>query len=68
MDEFDYENVRVIYPNDDGGVCIVVPSSECKTIDRLIQDVPAGKPYQVLHVSEVPDDKAYRNAWTYEED
>jgi hypothetical protein len=58
---------RVIYRNEEGGVSILVPSSECTTIDRLIQDVPTGKPYQVLHVSEIPDDRTYRNAWTYEE-
>jgi hypothetical protein len=58
---------RVIYPNEQGGVSIIVPTLECPSIDRLIQDVPAGKPYQVLHVSEIPDDRTYRNAWTYEE-
>lgn len=60
-------NKRVIYPNEEGGVAILVPSPECPSIDRLIQDVPTGKPYQVLDVSEVPDDRTYRNAWTYEE-
>lgn len=58
---------RIIYPNEEGGVSIIVPSPECPSIARLIQDVPAGKPYQVLNVSEVPDDRTYRNAWTYEE-
>ena len=65
------ENVlskRVIYPNETGGVSILIPSSECPNIDRLIADVPAGKPYQVVNVSEIPDDRTYRNAWTYEEE
>jgi hypothetical protein len=65
----DYSNKRIIYPNDDGGVSIVVPSPNCElTLDQIIgQSVPTGKPYQVLNVEDVPDDRTYRNAWTYEE-
>ena len=59
---------RVIYPNDEGGVSIIVPSPECPSIDRLVQDVPAGKPYQVVNMSDIPTDRNYRNAWTYEEE
>ena len=60
-------NKRVIYPNDEGGVSILIPSTSCSSIDRLIQDVPAGKPYQVVNASEIPTDRNYRNAWTFEE-
>lgn len=59
-------NVRVIYPNDEGGVSILVPSPSCPSLERLIQDVPPGKPYQVIDISEVPNDRTYRNAWIYE--
>ena len=51
-----------------GGVSILVPSTHCPSIDRLIQDVPAGRPYQVIDMSEVPTDRTFRNAWTFEED
>lgn len=61
-------NKRIIFPNDDGGVSIIIPSPECPSIDRLIQNVPTGKPYQVLDVSEIPSDRQYRSAWTYQED
>jgi hypothetical protein len=59
---------RVIFPNEEGGVSILIPSSECPNIDTLIANVPAGKSYQVVNVSEIPDDRTYRNAWTYEEE
>jgi len=65
-DTIDVQNFRVIYPNEEGGVSILVPSSECTSIDRLVQDVPAGKPHQVIPVSQIPDDRTYRNAWTFE--
>lgn len=63
----DILNTRIIYPNDEGGVSILIPSPECLSLERLIQDVPEGKPYQILDISEIPDDRTYRNAWTYEE-
>jgi hypothetical protein len=58
-------NTRVIYPNDDGGVSIIVPSPECPSLERLLRDLPPGKPYQVIDVSEVPSDRTYRDAWTF---
>tara|TARA_R100001463_G_scaffold38142_2_gene81910 strand:+ start:190 stop:402 length:213 start_codon:yes stop_codon:yes gene_type:complete len=61
-------NKRIIYDNGEGGVSIIVPSPSCPSIDRLIQDVPAGRKYQVVDISDIPDDRTFRNAWTYEED
>lgn len=61
-------NKRIIYDNDEGGVSVIVPSPSCPSIDRLIQDVPAGKKYQVIDESEVPTDRTFRDAWIYEED
>jgi hypothetical protein len=58
---------RVIFPNEEGGVSILVPSPECPNIDALIANVPAGKPHQIVNVSDIPSDREYRNAWTYEE-
>ena len=61
-------NKRIIYDNGEGGVSIIVPSPSCPSIDRLIQDVPAGRKYEVVDISEVPSDRTFRDAWTYEED
>ena len=61
-------NKRIIYDNGEGGVSVIVPSLSCPSIDRLIQDVPAGRKYQVIDKSEVPTDRTFRNAWIYEED
>lgn len=60
---------RIIYPNDDGGVSIIVPSPNCNfTIEEIAtKDVPAGKPYQIINVEDVSSDRIFRNAWTYEE-
>lgn len=62
---------RIIYPNDDGGVSIVIPASEYiaeHTIEELAaKDVPAGKPYKIVDVSDIPEDRTFRDAWEYQE-
>lgn len=59
----------IIYPKDDGGVAIVVPAPECGLFIEQIaaKDVPPGKPYKIVHISEIPADRTFRNAWEYEE-
>jgi hypothetical protein len=61
-------NKRIIFPNDEGGVSIIVPSPSVQSIDQIIKDVPEGKPYQIIDINDVPSDKTYRNAWTYVEE
>ncbi len=60
-------NSRIIYPNDDGGVAIIVPAAECGlTIEEIAaKDVPAGKPYKIVDVSDIPTDRTFRNAWEF---
>ena len=60
---------RIIYKKDDGGVAIIIPAPNCDlTIDQIAgKDVPSGKPYTIINASEVPTDRTYRDAWTYEE-
>ena len=60
-------NSRIIYQTDDGGVAIIVPAAECNlTIEQIAaKDVPAGKPYQIVDVTDVPTDRTFRNAWEY---
>ena len=60
---------RIIYPTDDGGVSVIVPAPDCGlTIKEIARkDVPDGKPYQIVSVADIPDDRSFRNAWTYEE-
>jgi len=64
-------NQRIIYPNDDGGVSILIPTPEyleTHTIEELAaKDVPAGKPYQIVNVADIPTDRTFRNAWEYQE-
>jgi hypothetical protein len=62
-------NQRIIYPNDDGGVAIIIPAPEClveHTIEELAaKDVPAGKEYKIVGAADIPSDRTFRNAWEY---
>jgi hypothetical protein len=62
-------NNRIIYPTDDGGVAVIIPAPKCGlTIEEIAaKDVPAGKPFQIVDVSEIPSDRTWRNAWEYAE-
>jgi hypothetical protein len=64
-------NQRIIYPNDDGGVSILIPAPEyleTHTIEELAaKDVPAGKPYKIVDAADIPEDRTFRNAWEYQE-
>ena len=59
---------RIIYPTDDGGVAVIVPTPNCGlTVEQIAdKDVPAGKEYHIVDVSEVPSDRTFRDAWTWE--
>jgi len=60
---------RIIYPNNEGGVSVIVPSPNWNgTIEELAsKDVPAGKPFKIIDASEIPSDRTFRNAWEYQE-
>ena len=62
-------NQRIIYPNDEGGVSIIVPAPECGlTIEEIAtKDVPSGKPYKIVNVADIPSDRTFRSAWEYQE-
>jgi len=60
-------NARIIYPTDEGGVAIIVPSNCGLTIEQIAaKDVPSGKPYKIVDVADIPSDRTFRNAWEYQ--
>jgi len=65
-------NQRIIYQTDDGGVAVIIPAPECllsHTIEEIAaKDVPFGKPYKIVDVSTIPEDRTFRNAWTVDSD
>lgn len=61
-------NQRIIYPTDEGGVAIIIPADCGLTIEQIAEkDVPAGKPYKIVDVADIPTDRTFRGAWEYQE-
>ena len=52
---------RILFPNDDGGVSIIIPT---ESIDLAMKDIPSGKPYLIVDAADIPADREFRNAWT----
>ena len=57
-------NFRIIYPTENG-VSIIIPSPNCEIpINEIARkDVPAGVPYKIIDVSDIPSDRTFRAAW-----
>jgi len=59
-------NQRIIYLTDNG-VAIIVPADCGLTIEQIAKkDVPTGLNYKIVDVSEIPTDRTFREAWTWE--
>ena len=62
-------NQRIIYKTDEGGVAVLIPTPEALAIHGIeaiaVKDVPAGKPYKIVDVADIPTDRTFRNAWEY---
>jgi hypothetical protein len=59
-------NQRIIYQADDGGVAVIVPADCGLTIEQIAaKDVPAGKPFEIVDVSDIPSDRTFRGAWSW---
>jgi len=52
---------RIIFPNDNGGVSIIIPT---ESVEAAMKDIPSGKPYLLVDAADIPADREFRNAWT----
>ena len=61
----------ILFKNNNGGVSVCYPSSEAlqsHAIEEIAEkDVPAGKPYKIVSVDEIPSDRTFRDAWEADE-
>ena len=60
-------NKRIVYKNDDNTISIIVPADCGLTVEEIAaKDVPAGKEYHIVNASDIPSDRTFRNAWTWQ--
>ncbi len=61
---------RIVYKNDEGGISIIIPTPDAlttMTIEEIAaKDVPQGKEYHIVDASDIPEDRTFRNAWTWQ--
>ena len=56
---------KVILYQDNGGLCSVHPCECGIPVEEIARkDVPAGKPFLIVDVADLPTDPQYRDAWT----
>ena len=62
---------RIIYKNQDNTVSMLIPSDEALAIfglEKILEkDVPAGLPYWMVSVDDIPESRTFRNAWEIDE-
>lgn len=57
------EKRRILYPQDNGGVTILIPAEGYDFEAIIHQCVPKGLPYIVVNVDDIPSDRTFRDAW-----
>ena len=59
---------RIIYKNTDGTIAIIIPTDCGLTIEQIAKkDVPTGYKYKIVDVSEISNDRTFRDAWTIDD-
>ena len=62
---------RIIYKNLDNSVGVIIPTQEVLKFATVIQvaekDVPAGLPYWIVSVDDIPENRTFRSAWEMDE-
>lgn len=55
---------RIIYPNNNNTISVVIPAQDSDISIVVKKDVPNGVPYKIVSVDDIPSDRTFRNAWT----
>lgn len=59
---------RIIFKNTDGSIGIIVPTNCGLTVEEIARkNVPTGLSYKIVNVSEISNDRTFRNAWTIDD-
>jgi hypothetical protein len=60
-------NKVIIYKTENDKISIIYPAACELTIEEIAQkDVPSGCTYYIVDASEIPTDRTFREAWTWE--
>lgn len=61
----------IVFKQDSGVLAVIHPSAEALSkygIEAIARkDVPAGKPFRIMDLADIPTDRSLRNAWTIDD-
>ncbi len=61
----DITHQRIIYRNEDGSIGVLIPTDCGLSIEQIAaKDVPAGRPYKIVGLEDMPADRSQRALWT----
>ena len=55
--------MKIIYPNNEDGLSVIIPTGQLPIEDVAAKDVPEGVAYLVISAEDVPSDRTFRGAW-----
>jgi len=56
-------NKRIVYPTNNGGISIIIPTGEIPIEIVAKKDVPTDVPYLIVSEDAIPSDRTFRDAW-----
>ena len=58
-------NQRIIYPQETG-IAVITPTGDLSVEETALKDVPSGIKYKIINVSNLPQERDFRNAWEFD--
>ena len=58
-------NKIIIYP-EETGIAVIYPSGDLSVEGTALKDVPSGVKYKIIDVSDLPENRDFRNAWEFD--
>lgn len=55
---------RIIFPTPDGGIGFHLPGEGWDPVEVARKDTPAGVPYRIIEVDDMPEKEETRNRWS----
>ena len=58
-------NQRIIFPLETG-IAVMIPTGDLSVEETALKDVPTGVKYKIINVSDLPQERDFRNAWEFD--
>ena len=56
---------KIIFPQETG-IAVINPTADLTIEETALKDVPSGVKFKIINVSDLPENRDFRNAWEYD--